>query len=539
MDLDRDLLLKSFFDESAENLASMERAVLLLEKATGDRELVQSLFRDAHTVKGNALSLGFPAVAAFAHRLEDRLETVRNGAAPVTPELITLLLGSVDALRELLNDALAGEPRDRAHHRALMIQLEGKPAANPAPAAPEPVAPEHVETAATDPALGRTLRVGVEKLDRMLALSGEIAVLRGRVRRLLAGHDESDAIEELDRLARDLQDEILKVRAVPVGPTLASHARTVRDAAASHRKEVQLHVEGEMVEVDTAIVELLRDPLTHLVRNAVAHGIETPAQRAAKGKPACGTVSLRARHEGGCVVLSVSDDGAGFDREAILRTARSRGRAVDSETSDEELFKLVFEPGFSTATEVTDLSGRGVGLDVVRHNLEKLRGSVAVESKPGEGATITLRLPLTLAIIDAFFVGAGGDTYAIPLESMIECIDLPGDDGAAGGVLSFRGEALPWLGLSQHFGNAAGKGRRSLVVVQHGHGRAGIVVDRLDGEDQTVLKPLTGLASGARGVAGSALLGDGKIALILDVPALLDSAVEAARISNGMAGKVS
>jgi two-component system chemotaxis sensor kinase CheA len=432
--------------------------------------------------------------------------------------MVTLLLGSVDALRDLLEDAAGGVQNDRAHHRTLLEKLGATPVKAP--------------DLSTD-SMGRTLRVNVEKLDRMLSLSGEIAIARGRVRALLHQHGNRDEAEELDRLSRELQEEILKVRAVPVGPTLTLHTRTVRDAASKFNKDARLVIEGEGVEVDTSVVELLRDPLTHLVRNAVGHGLETPQQRLAAGKSPCGTVTLSARHEGGFFVLEVKDDGRGFDREAIIREARVRGRNVEH-LSDEELFKIPFEAGFTTATEITDLSGRGVGLDVVRHNLEKLRGNVSVQSVKGEGATLTLKLPLTLAIIDAFFVGAGGETYAIPLESMIECIDLKGDDGAAAGVLTFRDEALPWIGLSQHFGNPSTPGaRRSLVVVQHGKGRAGLVVERLDGEDQTVLKPLTGLAAGARGVAGSALLGDGRVALILDVPSLLDTAVEAARSLHG------
>ena len=499
IELDREAVLKSFFDESFEGLAEMEKAVLALEKAPHDAELVQRLFRAAHTLKGNALSLGFPSLAGFAHKLEDRLEGVRAGETVLTPDLITLLLGSVDALRDLLEDAAGGVQKERAHHETILEKL----------------APDE----------SRSLRVDVRKLDRMLALSGEIAVARGRVRQLLPNREGS---EELDRLSRELQDEILKVRAVPVGPLLEQHARTVRDAAAAAGKEARLVIEGGDVEVDTAVVELLRDPLTHLVRNAVAHGIEPAKERLARGKAACGVVMLHARHESGCVVLDVCDDGRGFDRDRIAEQARRRGIPVPA--ADADLLKLVFESGFSTAESITDLSGRGVGLDVVRHNIEALRGTVAIESEAGTGSAVTLRLPLTLAIIDAFFVGAGGETYAIPLESVIECVDLPKEAGERAGVLSFRGEALPWLALAPHFElPPAASARRSLVVVQHGKGRAGIVVERLDGEDQTVLKPLTGLVDGARGIAGSALLGDGRVALILDVPELLQSAVEAAR----------
>lgn len=474
MDLDRQLVLDSFFEESAENVASMERAVMALEKAPGDRALLQQLFRDAHTLKGNALSLGFPALGQVAHGLEDRLEALREGEQQATPELVSLLLAGVDDLRRLLGDAAAGEQ-------------------------------------------ARTLRIDVEKLDRMLALSGELAAVRSRVR---AGR--THAIEELDRLSRELQDEILRARAVPVGPMLQQHARTLRDAAALCGKEARLVVEGGQTELDTAVLELLRDPLTHLVRNAVAHGLESPEAREAAGKPRAGTVSLRARTEGGWFALEVSDDGRGFDRERIAATARARGRSVDG-LSDEELYRLTFEPGFSTASEITRLSGRGVGLDVVRHNLARLRGSVSVQSRRGEGATLRLRLPLTLAIIDAFFVRAGGDSFGIPLESMLACLDLPAGGGDRG-VIEWRGRPLPWFSLAPFFrGGERHAPARRLVVVEQGDRRAGIAVEHLDGEDQTVLKPLGPLAANAPGLAGSAILGDGRVALILDVETLLSS----------------
>ena len=473
MDVDRELILQSFFEESAENVASMERGLVALEKAPGDRAVLQQLFRDAHTLKGNALSLGFPALGALAHRLEDRLDALREGEQRATPELISLLLNGVDELRRLLGDAAAGE---QSH----------------------------------------TLRIGVEKLDRMLALCGELTAVRSRVR---AGRTE--AIEELDRLSRELQDEILGARAVPVGPMLQQHARTLRDAAGLCGKEATLVVEGGQTELDTAVLELLRDPLTHLVRNAVAHGLESPQARVAAGKPRAGTVALRARTEGGSFLLEVADDGQGFDRDRIAAAARERGQSVDG-LSDEELFRLTFASGFSTAREVTGLSGRGVGLDVVRHNLARLRGSVAVHSERGRGATLTLRLPLTLAIIDAFFVRAAGESFGIPLESMVACMDLAADGDE--GVIEWRGEALPWIALAPWF--HAGRQHapaRSLVVVEQGNRRAGIAVEHLDGEDQTVLKPLGALASGARGLAGSAILGDGRIALILDVETLIAS----------------
>jgi two-component system chemotaxis sensor kinase CheA len=505
MDFDRAALLESFFAESAEGVTSMEAALLRLEQDPGEQAQIEQLFRDAHTLKGNALSLGFPLIATRAHDLEDSLEPIRAGGARLTRELTTSLLEAVDELRELLVSAAVAEHASQRQGGATA------PSSEPAP-----------ET-------HRTLRVDVRKLDRMLALGGEAAVARARLRKLLRDYGEEDAAEDLERISRDLQEEILRARAVPVGPILASHARTARDAAAAAGKEASLFVEGGAVEVDTGVVDLLRDPLTHLVRNAVAHGIESPERRLAAGKPASGTVRLRARTEAGCFVLDVEDDGRGFDRDAIARTARERGRPVEG-LSDEQLFALAFEPGFSTADEVSDLSGRGVGLDVVQHNLKRLRGSISVSSRAGQGSTLTLRVPLSLAIVDSLLVQAGDSTYAVPLEAVRECVELPEVGSATAGVLEHRGAALPWLVLPSSGAPAEGR-RRTLVIVENGRGHAGIAVDRLEGQEQTVFRPLTGVVAGARGLAGSTLLGDGRIALVVDVASLFSAAAGAARSS--------
>jgi len=512
--IDRDLILQTFFAESREGLDELERALLQLERSPRDGEAMDAAFRSAHTLKGNALSLGYPALAKLSRALEDRLGRLRESKETGA---IGLLLETVDALRAQV--AAAGEDRAPAPQEELLARL----LSTAAPAAPK--AAPRSET----PTVG-TLRVDVRKLDRMLDLSGEIAIARGRLRELCGTKSElREAVDDVDRHCRALQDEILSVRALPVGPFLAQQARTVRDAAASHGKEARVVVEGDEVEVDTAVLEALREPLIHLVRNAVAHGIEAPAVRSARGKDPVGTVLLRARHEPGCVILEVCDDGNGLDRAQIAAQAQKRGLIADpSAISDAELFDLVFEPGFTTATQVDELSGRGVGMDVVRHSVEKLRGSVALASKAGQGATVTLRLPLTLAILDAFFVESAGETWALPLELVTECLDAPSLSEGKSGLLPLRGEALPWLRLSRHFDMPATAQREGMVVLEHGGRRAGLVIERLRGEGQAVLKPLGPLMRGVRGVAGAALLGNGSVALVLDVPALFSAAVEAA-----------
>jgi two-component system chemotaxis sensor kinase CheA len=380
----------------------------------------------------------------------------------------------------------------------------------------------------------RTLRVDVGKLDRMLNLAGEIAISRGRLTDMLERRTSLTVDEileehrETDRLYLDLQDLIMQARMVPLGPTFQQHFRTVRDLAGAQRKQARLVLDGEDVEVDTRVVEHIRDPLLHMVRNAVDHGIEPPDERRACGKDPCGRLGLRAFHEGTLVVVELTDDGRGLDRERILRRAVERGLVPDgAPLADGDVYALIFEPGFSTAERVTELSGRGVGMDVVRRNVDALRGSVSVESTPGRGTTISLRLPLTLAIIQGFRVGVAGEVYILPLEAVSECVELPaGSDRGRCGILSLRGRPLPFLRLRDQFGlGGQPPARENVVVVEHAGAAVGLAVDALLGESQTVIKPLGRMLQGVRGISGSAILGDGRVALILDVPGLLREAL--------------
>jgi two-component system chemotaxis sensor kinase CheA len=549
MDLDFEPLLQMFLAESAEGLSAMEQALVALEARPEDEETLGTIFRVAHTLKGNASSFGFQGVTEFAHVLEDVLDRLRSQQLPVTAPLVTLLLRSVDALRQMVPDAVSGTEGMQPAHRALLTRLAE---ARTAIANTEEPSPE--EDAATegralvdrrwsqgrrreDLERDRTLRVDIDKLDRMMNLTGEIAVTRGRLKQLLAdvgglvGEEILEAHGEADRLAMDLQELVMKVRMVSLGPVFRQYIRTVRDVAAAHGRQARLLIEGEDVEVDTTVVEHIRDPLTHMIRNALDHGIEPPEVRMRQGKDPCGSVTLRAHREAGSIVIQLSDDGAGLDRDRIVARARALGMVAAPETLPvQELFRLVLEPGFSTAEAVTDLSGRGIGLDVVRRNIEGLRGSVGIQSREGEGTTITLRLPLTLAIIAGFAVGVGGETYVIPLDDVVECLELPREacphtDGH--GVLSLRGEALPYLRLREVFGvGGVPAGREHVVVVRHDGGEVGIAVDVLYGESQTVIKPLGRLFLGLQGIAGSAILGSGRVALILDTPSLLRRVTE-------------
>jgi two-component system chemotaxis sensor kinase CheA len=539
MDLDRDVLLQTFLEETQENLVSMEQALVALEAHPDDDEALRAVFRGAHTIKGNAATLGFRAVAELAHAFEDVLARLRERTLAPSTSLTTLLLRALDALREAVQGAGAGADALVPAHEAVRAALARYAHEEPTPPRPAPVLDEAQAPSPDEgpaPMLeGRTLRVDVDRLDRMLRLAGEIAISRGRLREMLDRAEGSrDALEthrEADRLFLELQEQIMEARLVPLGPVFRRHQRTVRDVGLAVGKQVALVVEGDEVEVDMAVVEHMRDPLTHMIRNAVDHGIEAPDVRARRGKDPCGRVTLRARRDSGSIVLEIEDDGAGLDLERIRAVGAARGFDT-ARMRDAELRNLIFASGFSTAEAVTDLSGRGVGMEVVRRNVDLLRGSIAVESEAERGTTISVRVPLTLAIIDGFQVGAGAETYVVPLDAVVECMELPegsGNRAAACGVINVRGQAVPFLRLGGMFGlggAAAAPARENVVVVKHDDRLTGIAVDALLGQSQTVIKPLSKMFRGLPGVAGSTILGNGRVALILDVPALVEQATQ-------------
>jgi two-component system chemotaxis sensor kinase CheA len=369
------------------------------------------------------------------------------------------------------------------------------------------------------------VRVQADKLDQLIDLVGEL-VIAGASANLLAQKSKNgdlvEATSVLSRLVENIRDSALQLRMVQIGDTFTRFNRVVRDVSKELGKEIELVISGAETELDKTVVEKIGDPLMHLVRNSLDHGIESAALRLERGKPACGRVSLNAYHESGSIVIQIADDGGGLNKERITARALERGVIQPGETlTDVEIVNLIFEPGFSTVEKVSNLSGRGVGMDVVRRNIQSLRGAVDVASVEGEGATFTIRLPLTLAIIDGFLVGIDNASYVIPLDTVVECIEqknLPADRN----FLNLRGEALPFIRLRDLFevpGDAPP--RESIVVVQFAGQRAGIVVDQLMGEFQTVIKPLGVMFPHLRGIGGSTILGCGEVALILDVAALV------------------
>ena len=536
MDFDREALVASFLAEADEGLNLVEQSLLAMESNPSDPELLPNIFRVAHTLKGNATSLGFKDLAGFAHVVEDLLDVLRQQQAMPGPELVSLLLKAVDELRAMVTAFASGAQELSESQRELRkriardVQQRSKRVVAPTVAAGESsVAPKAADT--LPGGVPRTLRADVDRLDHILNLTGEIVTAQNRLRRMIEkldiedGHALLEMHREAERLYMELQGEVTRIRLVPVGPVFRQFARQVRDLAKGRGKVARLEVAGADVEVDTTVLEHLKDPLLHLVRNAVDHGLEVPAVREKQGKGPCGVIRLSAAHSGSNVIVKLEDDGAGFNRSKILEKAKRMGLLADgSKVRDQQLYELVFQAGFSTAEAVTELSGRGVGLDVVRRNIDALRGTVEIASEEGKGTTITIRLPLTLTIIEGFSVTVADETFVVPLEYVTECTELPEDQrkSEASGIFNLRGKALPYVRLRDmfHVRGQAPK-RENIVVVKLNEFHAGIAVDQLLGGMQTVVKPLGRALHGVSGVTGSTVLGDGRVGLIVDVPGLL------------------
>jgi two-component system, chemotaxis family, sensor kinase CheA len=537
-DFDREAVLASFLVESEEGLDIMEQALVQMESTPSDPELLPNIFRVAHSLKGNATSLGLNELAGFAHVVEDLLDVFREQQALPSADLISLLLKAVDELRAMVSTAKAGPRELTAKQQKIRkeiaheVEKRSKRVLTSSGATGESSSAAKIDTL---PGAGpRTLRADVEKLDNMLNLTGEIVIAQGRLRQMIEklGTEQGRALLEMhreaERLYMDLQSEVMSIRMVPIGPLFRQFVRSVRDLARSHGKMARLEVIGGDVEVDTTVLEQLKDPLLHLLRNAVDHGLEKPTDRERQGKNACGVIRLSAAHSGGNIVVKLQDDGAGFDRARILDKAKRlgllSGTNTKDELSDQDLYDIVFQAGFSTAESVTDLSGRGVGLDVVRRNIDILRGTAEISSTAGKGSTITIRLPLTLAIIEGFSVRVGAETFIVPLEHVTECTELPAEQRSpeASGILSLRGTAVPYVRLRRMFGVSGETPKReNIVVVKINEFHAGIAVDELLGGMQTVVKPLGRAFRAVPGIAGSTVLGDGRVGLIIDVPSLL------------------
>ncbi len=458
-------------------------------------------------------------------------------------ELIAMLPEGEQRLGDLL--VASGALTRRELREGLETQESGKESGSARPLGEILVEKRSVGPAVVDAALEKQnqirdnkakenayIRVQADKLDELINKVGEL-VIAGASASLLAQRAGESGLQEATSVISRLVDEIrggaLHLRMVPIGDTFNRFQRVVRDVSRELGKEIELLIDGADAELDKTVVEKIGDPLMHLVRNAMDHGIETAQARQAAGKPAKGKLHLNAYHDSGSIVIEIGDDGGGLNRERILKKAQESGIVGANQIlSDQEVYKLIFEPGFSTAEQVTNLSGRGVGMDVVKRNITALRGTVELTSEEGQGTTVQVRLPLTLAIIDGFLVGVGKSSYVVPLDMVLECIELSESERRGAlehSYLNLRGQVLPFVRLREQFEVEGAAARRENVVVVHYAGqKAGLVVDELMGEFQTVIKPLGKLFSNLRGISGSTILGSGDVALILDVPSLVQQA---------------
>lgn len=646
MTIDISQFLQTFYEESFEGLEIMESGLLSLDTGNADSEVINDIFRAAHSIKGGSGTFGLNAVANFTHVLESLLDEMRDGRRQVTKEGVNLLLDTVDCLREMLtagqqNTELDAQRIGDVHGRLeAMWGKSEESASTPATAIPEQDVdgweikfspyPYILKTgneparmfkelrdlgkltviASTDkvpdfsemdpdecflawtlklegdikrsavedvfswveddcdleitsvdsksesakspsvanvpPASGRaattarasggnsaeaaSIRVGIDKVDSVINLVGELVITQSMLSTTGSAYPMLQAgLVQLERNTRELQEQVMRMRMLPVSFVFNRFPRLVHDISEKLGKKIELKMSGEQTELDKTVIEKVTDPLVHLIRNSLDHGIEMPEDRLAAGKPETGTVWLEAYHKGGNIMIEVRDDGKGIDKDVILEKAIERG-LVDANThlEDNQILDLVFQPGLSTAKEVSDLSGRGVGMDVVRRNMESLGGNVGISSTKGEGSTFTVRLPLTLAILDGQTVEVGDEHYIVPLVSIIESTQIKSEMlnyvAGKGETFVLRDEYIPVIRLHELFGSEPRHTdiTKGLLVVVEGEGKKiGLFVDDLLGQQQVVIKSLETNYKKVKGVSGATILGDGSIALILDVPGLV------------------
>jgi two-component system chemotaxis sensor kinase CheA len=529
-----DEIVAEFLIESYESLDRLDRDLLALERDPDAPEVLASIFRTMHTIKGSCGFLGFGRLEGVAHAAESLLAGLRDGTRSMSPETAEVLLKTGDALRRMLDRIGASGSEGDDDHGDIVRELARlretpsgvRPAASPAAPAEPAVRPVETRSALAD----STVRVDVALLDRLMTLVGELVLARNHLVQL--AEDRSDpplatASQGVDRITAELQDGVMKTRLQPIRTAWASFPRVVRDLAVGLGKRARIVTDGEDTELDRSIVDAIRDPLTHLVRNAIDHGIEAPDVRIAAGKPEEGVVSVRAYHEGGQVTIEVTDDGAGIDPAAIRSRAIDLGTATPEQAarlSDRELMELLFLPGFSTADHVTTVSGRGVGMDVVRTNIERVGGSVDISSEPGRGTAFKIRIPLTLAIIPALIVTSGEQRFAIPQANLVELVGVASGDVESvhqAPVYRLRHRLLPVVSLALELGISVDEGSsRYLAVLQADDRRFGLLVDGLSDSVEIVVKPLGPHLGGLDVFAGATILGDGRVAAIIDVVGL-------------------
>ena len=537
-------LMSDFVVESREHLANIETQVLTLERDPSDPEALSAVFRGFHTIKGLAGFMELWEVQKLAHEVETVLDRARESQWTITVPAIDVILQSADYLRRWLlhvESALQNRPSEAPLRDEALLSRIGLLSTGPEESPVSSTAPQAAPQATHYRNETMVVKVDTAKLDYLVDMAGEMVIAESIMR-----HDGDLAavespllqrkIAHLTRITLELQKTAMAMRLVPIGPLFRRMARLVRDLSKQFGKQVQMETQGDEIELDRRIVEELADPLMHMVRNALDHGIENPQERATGGKPDAARLLLKAHHQAGQVVIEVTDDGRGLDRGKIKSKAIQKGLiASGAALSDTEICHLIFEPGFTTAAHLTNVSGRGVGMDVVRRHIEKLRGRIEIRSVPGSGATFLLKLPLTLAIIEGLVVGVGGERYIMPLLAVREMFRPAPETiwtvNQRAEMALVRGALLPVLRLYRMF-NVTPRSEdplASVLVVAEVEGqRFCVLVDELIGKQEVVIKPLGETFKGAHGIAGGAILGDGRVGLILDLERLFKERTNAA-----------
>jgi two-component system chemotaxis sensor kinase CheA len=558
-----DDLLADFLTETHEGLTALDAALLRLERTPDDQPTLSEVFRLVHTIKGTCGFLGLSRLEAVAHAAENVLGRYREGSLPVTAAGISLILSALDRIKAIVAglEATGAEPagddvplidalNDAAEGRIAAAPPPAPAAEGPADAPPEPLAEPRptapVAAAPPEPAPGegsggiaapQTIRVAVDVLEDLMTLVSELVLTRNQLLQLARGH-HSDAfavpLQRLSHITSDLQEGVMKTRMQPIGNAWAKLPRLVRDLSHELGKKIELDMRGAQTELDRQVLELIRDPLTHMVRNSGDHGLETPEQRRAAGKPETGRVLLNAYHEGGHIIIEVGDDGRGLPVERIRAKALANGLATEAELAqmnEREVLRFIFAPGFSTAQQVTSVSGRGVGMDVVKTNIEKIGGTVELASKEGRGTNFTIKIPLTLAIVSALIVEAGGERFALPQIGVVELVRVGGGaaDAAQDGaprierikdapVLRLRDRLLPLVSLAGllRLPAPASEAEGFVAVMQVGGQAFGIILDRVFDTEEIVVKPVAPILRHVTMFSGNTILGDGSVIMILD-----------------------
>jgi two-component system, chemotaxis family, sensor kinase CheA len=572
-------ILESFIVETREIFEKFAQDLLLLEKGNANGELLNSIFRAVHTVKGTSSFLGLDQMTQLAHSFEDVLNKLRRGELQVSSDKMDVMFEAYDLMKVLL-EQIESRKIEKINLDPILAKLKAisqgaaipaetpaaKSASTPAPPPPsvaavaagfetpqpaQSTAPAASAATAATPhpadAVGAktadtTIRVDVARLDSLMNLVGELVLGRNRLTQIAhqlgqdfegnpLAKDLGETSSQIDFITTELQMAVMKTRMVPIAKVFNKLPRLLRDLIKETGKDLELIVSGEETELDKSIIEELNDPLVHLMRNAGDHGVETQAERRAAGKSEKGTITVRAEHEGNHIVISVADDGRGMDPTKLKAKAIEKGTITEAqarEMSDTDAYNLIFAPGFSTAAKVTNVSGRGVGMDVVRTNITKLKGIIEIQSELGKGSKIIVKLPLTLAIIQALLVEVDKEVFSVPLESVLEVVRIQHKDiNTVGGheAVRLRNSVLPLARLQRIMGTARNGGKTDewiyIVVVGLAQQRLGIVVDSMLGQKEVVIKSLGGYLGTVPGIAGSTILGDGRVIMIIDVGELM------------------